>query len=253
MMDNIIQWWDGLSGLLKGLYCIALPSTLLLIIQTLLAMIGMHNGGMGHDFSDTSGLDMHTGGIGHDIGGVSHDICIHHDIGLHHDMGVHHDIGTHHDMSANHDANMHHSVDGGDPGDFATMHVFTLQTIITFLTVFSWSSIVLVGTNVPKAISLTVGIVLGLVTMILVAKMVQLSSKLAENGTVDLRNAIGEVATVYIPCPPKNEGMGKVTLTVQGQMMELGAFNTGTEVLRTGTQVIVTDVSGDDVVVEKEG
>lgn len=234
MLSNFSQWWDTLDGLLRALYCIAFPSTLLLVIQTLLAMFGMHNGGMGHDFSDTSGLDMHvdTGGL-HDLGGIDHD------------------IGALHDISG-HDAAMHHSVDGGDPGDFATMHLFTLQTMVTFLTVASWSSIVLLGSDVPRAIALTIGFIIGVVTMLLVAKLVQLSARLAENGTVNLRNAIGESATVYIPCPPKNQGMGKVTLTIQGQLREFGAFNNSNETLPTGSMVTVVDIRGDDLVVEKE-
>ena len=52
------EWWDGLSLLLKVLYCIAFPSTLILLVQTLLSMFGFHDGGSGHDFSDTSGLDL---------------------------------------------------------------------------------------------------------------------------------------------------------------------------------------------------
>ena len=88
--------------------------------------------------------------------------------------------------------------------------------------------------------------------MTLVAKMVQLSMRLSENGTLDLRNAIGETATVYIPCPPRNEGMGKITMTLQGQLMELGAFNESEEILKTGTKVVVVDVRGDDVIIEKE-
>lgn len=236
MTENFAQWWDGLSGLLKVLYCIAFPSTLLLIIQTLLAMFGMHQGG--HDLSDTSGLDMHFDPGGHDV-----------DIG--HDIGAHHGIDIHHDVSGHDSADFHdHSIN-----DYVTdtsMHFFTMQTIVAFLTVSSWSSIVLVGSNVPKIVSLTVGFLLGVMTMGLVAKMVQLSMKLAENGTVNLKNAIGESATVYVPCPPRNQGMGKVTMTLQGQLMELGAFNEGEEMLATGTQVVVVDVRGDDVIVEKD-
>ncbi|WP_295155789.1 hypothetical protein [uncultured Ruminococcus sp.] len=240
MMANFSQWWDGLSGLLKVLYCIAFPSTMLLILQTLLSVFGMHHGG--HDISDTSGLDMHT-----DV--VSHDLNIgHHGFDI---TGGHHDIAVHHDVSTDHNADFHdHSYN--DCVTDTSMHFFTLQTIEAFLTVSSWSSIVLVGADVPKIASLTVGSLLGIVTMALVAKMVQLSMKLAENGTVDLRNAIGESATVYIPCPPKNQGMGKITMTLQGQMMELGAFNEGEELLKTGTKVIVVDVRGDDVIIERD-
>ena len=241
MMENFNIWWDGLSSLLKVLYCIAFPSTLLLILQTLLAMFGMHHGG--HDISDTSGIDMH-GDIGHDFGG-------HHGFDFHHDIGGHNDISVHHDISGHHNGDFHdHSYN--DAVTDTSMHFFTIQTVVAFLTVSSWSSIVLVGSSVPKAAALVVGTLLGIGTMFLVAKMVQLSMKLSENGTVDLRNAIGECATVYIPCPPKNQGLGKITMTLQGQMMELGAFNEGDEMLKTGTKVVVVDVRGDDVIVEKD-
>ncbi|WP_294482947.1 hypothetical protein [uncultured Ruminococcus sp.] len=243
MMERFDIWWNGLSGLLKVLYCIAFPSTMLLILQTLLAMFGMHHGA--HDVSDTSGLDMHT-----DVGG--HNFDIGHDIGGHHGFDIHHDVsGGHGDLDAHHSGDFHdHSIN--DNVTDTSMHFFTLQTIVAFLTVFSWSSIVLVGSRVPSLAALPVGILLGIGTMALVAKMVQLSMRLAENGTVDLRNAIGESATVYIPCPPKNQGMGKITMTLQGQMMELGAFNEGEEMLKTGTKVVVVDVRGDDVIVEKD-
>ena len=243
MMERFDIWWNGLSGLLKVLYCIAFPSTMLLILQTLLAMFGMHHGA--HDVSDTSGLDMHT-----DVGG--HNFDIGHDIGGHHGFDIHHDVsGGHGDIDAHHSGDFHdHSIN--DNVTDTSMHFFTLQTIVAFLTVFSWSSIVLVGSRVPSLAALPVGILLGIGTMALVAKMVQLSMRLAENGTVDLRNAIGESATVYIPCPPKNQGMGKITMTLQGQMMELGAFNEGDEMLKTGTKVVVVDVRGDDVIVEKD-
>ncbi|MBE6872925.1 MAG: hypothetical protein E7493_03325 [Ruminococcus albus] len=246
MMENFSVWWDGLSGLLKVLYCIAFPSTMLLLIQTLLAMFGIHHGG--HDISDTSGLDMHTDIGGHDFN-ISHDIG--HDIGGHHSFDIHHDVSAHHDVSG-HDSGDFHDHSFNDHVTDSSMHFFTLQTVVAFLTVFSWSSIVLVGSNVHKAVALTVGTLLGVMTMAIVAKMVQLSMKLAENGTLDLRNAIGESATVYIPCPPKNQGMGKITMTLQGQMIELGAFNEGDEILKTGTQVVVVDVRGDDVIVEKD-
>jgi len=206
-------------------------------------MFGMHHGA--HDVSDTSGLDMHT-----DVGG--HNFDIGHDIGGHHGFDIHHDVsGGHGDIDAHHSGDFHdHSIN--DNVTDTSMHFFTLQTIVAFLTVFSWSSIVLVGSKVPSLAALPVGILLGIGTMALVAKMVQLSMRLAENGTVDLRNAIGESATVYIPCPPKNQGMGKITMTLQGQMMELGAFNDGEEMLKTGTKVVVVDVRGDDVIVEKD-
>ena len=140
------EWWDGLSLLLKVLYCIAFPSTLILLVQTLLSMFGFHDGGSGHDFSDTSGLDLD----------VDANISAHGDV----------DIGH-----CTHDIGCDHNVDGGNPADFASMRMFTLQTIVAFFTVFSWSSIVLVSSGVYPALSTVIGFVLGLATMLLVAKI----------------------------------------------------------------------------------
>lgn len=222
------EWWDGLSLLLKVLYCIAFPSTLILLVQTLLSMFGFHDGGSGHDFSDTSGLDL--------------DVDIDTDISGHGDVDIGH---------CTHDIGCDHNVDGGNPADFASMRMFTLQTIVAFFTVFSWSSIVLVSSGVYPALSTVIGFVLGLATTLLVAKIVQLSVRLAENGTADYKNAIGETATVYIPCSPKDHGLGKVNVMINGQLREVTAINNGDELIKTGTQVRIIDLQGDTVVIEK--
>lgn len=224
------EWWEGLSSVLKVLYCVAVPSTILLLIQTLLSVFGMHDGGTGVDFSDTSGIDFDGGGMS---GGFN----------------VHSDLP---DTSAFHDAGMHHSIDGGDPSDFTSMRLFTLQTIVAFMTVFSWTGIVCIQSGTPTWLGMSIGIALGLVVMFSVAKLIQLSTKLAESGTLDMRNCLGEHATVYVPVPAQGSGTGKVNLTVQGQFRELTAVTDSEELLPTGLNVRITDLRGDSVVVEKE-
>ena len=230
------EWWEGLSTVLKVLYCIAFPSTLLLLIQTLLALFGMHDGGAGFDVSDTSGIDFDGGGMN---GGF--------DVPT--DMSA---VDLNHDFSLGHDAAGGHSVDGGNPGDFSSMRMFTLQTIVAFLTVFSWTTIVALHGKLPTALAFGIGLSLGFIVMFAVAKLIQLSSRLAENGTLDVRNCLGLTGTVYIPIPPKGQGEGKVNVTVQGQLRELSAVSTGDEILKTGSQVRITDIRGDTVVVENE-
>ena len=229
------EWWDGLSTVLKVLYCIALPSTLILLLQTVLALIGMHDGGPGTDLSDTSGIDFDGGGMhgGFDVPTDVHSAALH-------------------DMMRTHDAAGSHYVDGGNPGDFSSMRMFTLQTIVAFLTVFSWTSIVAINGGVPQGLAFAIGFVLGFVVMFAIAKIVQLSTRLAENGTLDMRNCLGLTATVYIPVPGKGQGEGKVNVTVQGQLRELSAVTTESEMIKTGTQVRITDLRGDTVVVEQE-
>ena len=230
------EWWDGLSTVLKVLYCIALPSTLILLIQTLLSLFGMHDGGAGFDVSDTSGIDFDGGGMhgGFDVPA---------------DMSS---VDLSHDLTLGHDASGGHSVDGGNPGDFSSMRMFTLQTIVAFLTVFSWTTIVAMHGGLPAGLAFGIGFALGLIVMFTVAKIVQLSSKLAENGTLDVRNCLGLTGTVYIPIPPKGQGEGKVNVTVQGQLRELSAVTTESDMLKTGTVVRITDLRGDTVVVEAD-
>ena len=53
----MFEWWNSLGITMQVFYCIALPATLIIVIQTILLMIGIGHGGEGVEFSDTSGID----------------------------------------------------------------------------------------------------------------------------------------------------------------------------------------------------
>ncbi len=217
-------WWEGLGTVLQVLYCIAIPSTLILVLQMLLSMIGGQGDG-GTDVSDTSGLDT-SGELDTDMM-FDGDVC---------------------DTCGEiHDGAMH---DGGNPADFGTLKFLTLQTIVTFLTVFGWVSIVCVSGGMQPVLGILIGAVCGFIMMFVVAKLIQMSGRLAEDGTMNLRNAIGETATVYVTIPPKGDGEGKVTMQLQGRFCEMDAVNAGDTPLASGKQVLVTDIIGDTLVVE---
>ncbi|MDE5754428.1 MAG: NfeD-like protein [Oscillospiraceae bacterium] len=211
----MLEWWDSLSEMLKVLYCIAIPSTLILLLQLLLTMFGGHQD-TGVEFSDTSGID---------------------DLDL--------------DFDGDASGDMDFVADGGNPADFATLKLLTLQTIVTFLAVFGWVSIICISSGLYYLVGILIGIQCGLCMMLLVAKMVQMSAKLAENGTLNLKNAIGETATVYLTIPAKSNGTGKITMQLQGRFCELDAVNAGSKAIPTGTQVLVTDIVSDILVVEE--
>ena len=227
------EWWESLSTLVQVLYCIAVPSTLLLLLQTILSISGF-GGDSDVNISDTSGIDM--GDIsGADFGDVG-------DIG---DIG---DLGDVSDLSADvPDADVHVH------GSYSSLQLFTVQGIVAFLAVSGWVSIAALSSGVPSAGAIPLGLVAGFFAMYGIAKLVQISKKLTENGTIDFRNAIGENATVYIPIPPSGEGEGKVTLTLQGRFMECSAVSNEREMLKTGTAVRVTDLNGETLVVERAG
>ena len=53
----MFEWWNSLGITMQVFYCIAIPATLIIVIQTILLMIGIGHGGEGVEFSDTSGID----------------------------------------------------------------------------------------------------------------------------------------------------------------------------------------------------
>lgn len=232
----MLEWWNGLDNLLRILYCVAIPATLLLLLQTILSLAGgLGNGGEGVNFSDTSGLDLPDGGADFDL-----------DLDLDFDLGdIHHGGGL---SDGGHGHGVH--TDGSAPGDAAVFRLLTLQTFVTFLTVFSWSSIVSLSTDWPPLPSLLLGLALGVVAMLLIAKMVQVSHRLAESGTFNPQNAIGESGKVYLPIPPG--GTGKVILPVQGQLSEWDAVAAESQTIPTGTPVRVIDLRSGVLVVERE-
>lgn len=232
------EWWESLSTLVRVLYCIAVPSTLILLLQTIFSIAGIGDDA-DINLSDTGGIDMNT-----DV-----DMNVSLDVGTDTDFGVDTDIDTNLDGDVCPDGDVD-SVTHVH-GNFASLRLFTLQGMVAFLAVFGWVSIAGVSMGMPSVGAVVLGFVAGFFAMYGVAKLVQISSKLSENGTIDFRNAIGETAAVYIPIPPNGEGEGKVTLTLQGRFMECSAVSNEKELLKTGTVVRVTDLNGETLVVER--
>lgn len=209
------EWWEALTVLQKVLYCIAIPATLILLIQTVLVIVGFGDGGTDINPSDVSGLDLPDTGTGLDLPDSIPDA----------DITV--------------------------SGDFSDLKLFTVQGAVAFLASFSWTAIVCVNAKLHPVLSIFIGILCGTVMMYLVAKILQLTTKLAENGSFRLKSVIGETAQVYVPIQPKGENGGKVTLTSASRFNELFAVTEEEETIPTGSQVRIVDVRGDMVVVER--
>ena len=84
--------------------------------------------------------------------------------------------------------------------------------------------------------------------MLGVAKVLQLTRKLTQDGSLDVRRLLGEKGRVYIPIPANESGEGKVTIAAG----ERSAVTDEQDTIPTGTQVRIIDVRGDVVAVEKD-
>lgn len=218
------EWWNNLQLVEQVLYCIAIPASLILIIQTVMMLLGLGEGGEGINPSDTSGLD---------VPDTNFDISVDGDFSADGNMDL-----SNHDIS--------------NPSDIADFRLLSVQSVIAFLCIFGWSGITAIANGMPEWAALVLAAVLGFAAMLLVAKIIQWSSKLAQNGTFNVKNLLGESGTVYIPIPPKGNGSGKINVSCGERFLEFDAISEYNETLSTGVPVRVVDiVSGSVLVVEK--
>ncbi len=192
--------------------CMAVPATLLLIIQTVLMFIGI--GGETEDLGD----------------GVPDDTPDFPDDGVFGD-----DIPD----------------EAPEGFGFEGLRIFTLRGIIAFFVVFGWLGVVMDGADIPLYITLPVSTACGFCMMLLLAFIFKAVLKLRNDGNTDNRNAIGMSGKVYLTIPPQRSGEGKINVMLQGSYVERGAVTDETEAIPTGTEIVVVGISGQTELVVK--
>jgi hypothetical protein len=207
-------WWAGLPIISQIMLCIAIPSTVLLIIQLVLNFTGGD--------SDDLSVDME----------ITDSII---DVDVIDDMG---------DIDDIRDANL------SPESDLNIAGIFTFRGIVAFLASFSWSALAIYSAGIFAPIALVIGFVIGVAMMFAVAKIVQMLLKLSESGTVKFSDAIGKFGEVYIPIPPARSGDGKVIVNFQGAQRECSAQTLSDTAIATGSKIIVSGFSDEILIVE---
>ncbi len=210
-----IEWWNSLGIASQIFYCIAVPATLVLLIQTIMMLIGIGDDGdvdnIG-DVPDDVPDDVTDGVFGEDS--VSEAV---------------------------------------DASGLEGLRIFTLRGIIAFFVVFGWVGVVMQEAEIHLAITLSVAVVSGFVMMVALAFLFRTVMKLRSDGNTDNRNAIGTSGKVYLSIPPARSGEGKVQVMLQGAFVERNAVTDETEAIPTGTEIVVVGVSGQvDLVVKRK-
>jgi hypothetical protein len=207
-------WWAGLPIISQIMLCIAIPSTVLLIIQLVLNFTG----GDSEDLPDE--IDITDSIV--DVDEID-------------DMGDIDDI---------------RDTDLSPESDLNIARLFTFRGIVAFLASFSWSALAIYSAGIFAPIALVIGFVIGVAMMFAVAKIVQMLLKLSESGTVKFSDAIGKVGEVYIPIPPARSGDGKVIVNFQGAQRECSAQTLSDTAIATGSKIIVSGFSDEILIVE---
>lgn len=215
-------WWETLSLASRVFMCVAVPTTVLLLIQTVLMLIGMDG-----DFHD--GTDV---GHGDFVGGPDADGTF--------------DIGDAHDGVFESDVSV-----AADAAGFEALRIFTVRGIIAFFVVFGWVGYAMDRAAISLFITIPVAFAAGAAMMLVLALLLRAVMKLRSGGNIDNRNAVGTAGTVYLAVPPKRSGIGKVNVLLQGSYVERDAVTDETESIPTGAEVLIIGLSGQTTLVVK--
>ena len=129
---------------------------------------------------------------------------------------------------------------------------FTFKNIVAFFTIFGWSGLSCLDSGLSTGLTLVISTISGLIMMVLTTLLFFWINKLAESGTLKMKNAIGAIGEVYLPIGANRSKMGKVQIKVQGSLRELEALTDHDEELTTGTVVKVLEIiSAELLLVEK--
>lgn len=246
----MLLWLESLTLLEQILLYIAVPATLILLIQTALLLVGL---GGEHD-ADADGADLDGDGVPDDLSldldgdGVPDDLSLDLD-----GDGVPDDLcGADLDgcVAPDHEGCVH-SAEGGEAhtGFFSGLNVFTVRGFVTFLTLFGWSGLLFSTLGLHPLLALFLAVQLGVIGMVGVAVILREALRLQSDGTLDIRNALGRTGSVYLTVPAGRAGTGKVNVLVQEQYREFEAVTDGEAPIPTGAEVLVTGVTGGDTLV----
>ena len=211
-----VEWWSNLGIVSQIFYCIAIPATLVLLIQTIMMFIGI---------GDDGDVDIDMGADDVDVPDDAPD-------------------GVFGEDSVS---------ETPDASGLVGLRIFTLRGIIAFFVVFGWVGIVMQEAGIHLAITLSVAAVSGFAMMVALAFLFRAVMKLRSDGNIDNRNAIGTSGKVYLTIPPARSGEGKVQVMLQGVFVERNAVTDEIEAIPTGAEIVVVGVSGQvDLIVKRK-
>jgi len=159
-------------------------------------------------------------------------------------------IGDNFELDTDFDADVDLDVGIAD-GINMTLHLFTIRGIISFFMVFGWTGFILTNVGELGGIAIFfISLGTGTLMLFLIALVYYMFESIAQEGNMNLEDAIGKKGTVYIPIPIKNEGIGKVQIILSGSLKTLDAIAKN-KPIKTGSQVKVVGIINEMIEVEE--
>lgn len=142
---------------------------------------------------------------------------------------------------ADHDLALDGHAEAGD-----LLDLLSVRSVAAGLAFFGIGAMLMESLGVPALLAVPVGLAAGLAAAAAVTRIMRLMLRMESDGTVDLAQALGAEGTVYLSIPGGRSGPGKVSLTVQGRLLELQAVSE--QPLANGAPVMVIGILGPETV-----
>ena len=120
--------------------------------------------------------------------------------------------------------------------------ILSIRTICAFFVGFGWGGLTALSIYEGDTFIATVaGFITGSLFLTVVLWTMRGLHSLKDDGTVDIKNAVGSTGNVYLPIPPNREGTGQVQIIIQGRERVVIALTDSDKELDNRTRVTVVE------------
>jgi len=127
----------------------------------------------------------------------------------------------------------------------------TFKNLVGFFAVLGWTGLSCINAGYSNGTTIILSAIAGLIMMVVMAALFYFMTKLTDDGTLKIKNAINGMGEVYLTIPPSRSAFGKVQIRIQGTLRELDAVTDSEQEIKTGTLITVEDVVNGEILVVK--
>ena len=129
-----------------------------------------------------------------------------------------------------------------DVGEGGATGMFSIRGIGAFFTGFGWTGAAVLDAGHSLTLATISATVVGVAVLLSFVAMMRWLHSLRSEGTIEYANAIGQIGSVYVPIPPRRQGIGQIEVLVQKRMATVRALSDSEERIENRTAVQVTEL-----------
>lgn len=118
--------------------------------------------------------------------------------------------------------------------------MLSVRTITGFFFGFGWSGALAIRSGLQLIPATAIACAVGAAFLVGIYLIMRALFSLRATGTLDYKNAVGQVATVYVTVPPDRGGGGQVEVLIQGRLQMISCMTSHSSALPPQSKVRVT-------------